>query len=89
MNSNCFAIQFQQHFSYVCSDIYCQNIPNNGRRSYKNSHVHDVILAMSGRPVVILVHAFMSTLETSRLTYSNILHNQMSAVRLVLVSASK
>ena len=22
MNSNCFAIYFQQHFSYVCSDIY-------------------------------------------------------------------
>ena len=23
MNSNCFAMYFQQHSSYVCSDIYC------------------------------------------------------------------
>ena len=27
MNSNCFAIFFQQHSSYVCSDIYLQQCP--------------------------------------------------------------
>ena len=26
MNNNCFAIYFQQHSSYVCSDIYINNI---------------------------------------------------------------